>query len=160
MSTDGIPEPEGWQDALTGIDGPTFWQRVLVAEVARSLRYRRDLTIVITELDGVDRLATTFGSDAGRRAVREAAQCLRRTSRTSDYAARIGRTRFGIVLTETDEIAAINFVERIREVGPRLLPGTGDGLRFTFGWASPRLGEAPESLVLRAERRLQAELTR
>ena len=28
-------------------------------------------------------------------------------------------TGFGVILTETDEIAAINYVERVREAGPR-----------------------------------------
>ena len=41
-----IPEPAGWEDSLTGLEGPDFWQRVLVAEVARSLRYERNLTVV------------------------------------------------------------------------------------------------------------------
>ncbi len=158
MDTNGIAAPDGWQDALTGIDGPALWERVVVAEVARSLRYQRPLTVVIVELDGVDRLAAEWGSDVGRHALHDAAQCLRRMSRTSDHCARIGPTRFGVVLTETDEIAAINFVERIRETAPRLLPRSGAGLRLSFGWASPRLGEAPESLVLRAEQRLRAEL--
>jgi len=105
-------------------------------------------------------MADTWGVDVGRHAIREAAQCLRRMSRTSDYTTRIGLTRFGVILTETDEIAAINYVERVREAGPRSMPRGGENLRFSFGWASPKQGEAPESVVRRADTRLMAELLR
>jgi len=154
----GIPEPAGWEDPLTGLEGPDFWQRILVSEVARSARYRRSLTVVVVELDGVAGLGETWGMDVARHAVREAAQCIRRTSRTSDHCMRIGEARFGVVLTETDEIAAINFVERVREAGPRSMPRGFDGLRFSFGWASPKQGESADGVVKRADQRLAAEI--
>jgi GGDEF domain-containing protein len=75
-------------------------------------------------------------------------------------ASRIGVTRFGVVLTETNENAAINFVERVREAVPRSIPRHGDGLRFSFGWASPERREPANALVRGAERRLAAELMR
>jgi diguanylate cyclase (GGDEF)-like protein len=154
----GIPEPAGWEDPLTGLEGPDFWQRILVSEVARSARYRRSLTVVIVEVAGIAGLGGVWGMDVARHAVREAAQCLRRTSRTSDFCTRIAPSRFGVVLTETDEIAAINFVERVREAGPRSMPRGFDGLRFSFGWASPKQGESADAVVRRAEIRLAAEL--
>lgn len=160
MDADGIPQPAGWEDALTGLGGPDLWRRVLVAEVARAAKYRSALTLVVVEVDGILELVELSGDDAGRHALREAAQCLRREARASDYCTRIGVTRFGVVLTETDEIAAINFVERVREEIPRMMPSGGDGLRFSFGWASPKKGEPPNSLVRRAERRLIGELLR
>jgi two-component system cell cycle response regulator len=154
----GIPEPAGWEDALTGLEGPDFWQRTLVSEVARSARYRRALTVVICEVGGIDSIERDWGSDVARHALREAAQCLRRTSRAADHCTRIGVTRFGVALTGTDEIMAINFVERVREDGPRSMPPDVDGLRFDFGWASLRQGESPEAVVRRAESRLMAEI--
>jgi GGDEF domain-containing protein len=157
MQDGGIPEPQGWQDALTGVEGPEYWSRILDEEHARALRYRRPMTIVIVELAGIHELIDTWGADVARIAVREAGQCLRRSSRSSDHCARIGPARFGIVLTETNEIAAINFVERVRESGPGLMPNTGSGLAFAFGWASPRLGESPQALVGRAVGRLADE---
>jgi diguanylate cyclase (GGDEF)-like protein len=153
-----IPLPAGWEDPLTGLEGPDFWQRILVSEIARSARYRRPLTVVVVELGCLDTLAATWGGEVARHAVREAAQCLRRTSRTSDHCTRIGATRFGVVLTETDEIAAINFVERVREAGPPSMPKGFEGLSFNFGWASPHPGESADTVVRRADARLAAEL--
>ena len=66
--------------------------------------------------------------------------------------------RFGVILTETDEIAAINYVERVREAGPRSMPRGGENLRFSFGWASPKPGEPADAVVRRADSRLVAEL--
>jgi diguanylate cyclase (GGDEF)-like protein len=153
-----IPEPGGWEDPLTGLEGPDFWQRLLVAEVARSARYRRPLTVVVIEVEGLADLAETWGDEVARHAMRGAAQCLRRTSRTSDYCMRIGTSRFGVVLTETDEIAAINFVERVREAGPRSMPRGADRLRMSFGWASPQAGEPASAVVRRASDRLVADI--
>ena len=63
-----------------------------------------------------------------------------------------------MILTETDEIAAINYVERVREAGPRSMPRGGENLRFSFGWASPKPGEPADAVVRRADSRLVAEL--
>jgi diguanylate cyclase (GGDEF)-like protein len=159
MDVNLVPEPEGWEDPITGLDGPEFWRRILVAEVARTTKYGRALAVVVVELAGLQDVGDVWGEDLGRRALHEAAQCLRRASRISDYCTRIGAARFGVVLTETDEIAAINFVERVREAVPRSMPRGTEDVRFSFGWASPKPLEAPDSLVRRAERRMVSELT-
>ena len=153
-----IPEPSGWEDSLTGLEGPDFWQRVLVAEVARALRYNRNLTVVVAELEGVLTMAETWGTDVGRHssARRPSACAACRAHRTT--APGSGSTRFGVILTETDEIAAINYVERVREAGPRSMPRGGENLRFSFGWASPKPGEPADGVVRRADSRLVAEL--
>jgi diguanylate cyclase (GGDEF)-like protein len=157
MQRDVIPEPEGWQDALTGLEGPQYWRRILDGEHARSLRYRRPVTVVVMELVGLLEVIDSRGIEAGLMAIREAGRCLRQSSRTSDHCARIGPSRFGIVLTETNEVAAINFVERVRETGPGLMSDAGNGIVLAFGWASPGLGESPEALLGRATRRLDDE---
>ena len=148
----GIPDPAGWSDALTSLEGPEFWHRMVIAELSRSARYGRPLTLVLLDVDGMTDILRVWGAEVARHTLRETAQCLRRMARTSDLLMRIGPTRFGILLTETDEIAAINFVDRVRDAGPRSVPRTADLVRFTFGWASPRKGDTPEAVVRRAER--------
>ncbi len=152
-----LPEPSGWTDPFTGLEGPEFWRKLVIAEVAQAQRYRRPLTVVLLDVDGMDDLARIWGEDIARHTMRETAQCLRRMARTSDHLTRIGPTRFGILLTETDEVAAINFVERIRVAGAKALPRTADLSRFVFGWASPKAGDSPEAVVLRAEGRMAAD---
>ena len=155
--TSGLPEPLGWADALTGLEGPEFWRKQVIAEVARSTRYKRPLTVIILDVDGMGDILQTWGTEVAHHTLRETAQCLRRMARTSDHLTRLGPARFGILLTETDEIAAINFVERIRAAAPRSVPRTADLVRFVFGWASPKSGEPPEAVVRRAEGRMAAD---
>ena len=66
MDATAIPEPEGWEDPLTGLEGPDLWQRVLVTEVTRALRYGRALTVVVVEVDGIPEMAETWGIDVAR----------------------------------------------------------------------------------------------
>jgi diguanylate cyclase (GGDEF)-like protein len=158
MDATAIPAPVGWEDPLTGLEGPDFWQRILVSEVARAARYKRPITVVLVELGNLTALTETWGDEVALQAVREAGRCLQRVSRTSDYCCRLDATKFGVVLTETDEIAAINSVERVREAGPRSMPKGFEALEFSFGWASPKSGESADTVVRRAETRLAAEL--
>jgi len=154
----GIPEPVGWKDPLTGLEGPDAWRRTLVAELARSARYRRAMTIVVLEIDGILELGDELGDEVARHALRETAKALHRVSRTSDLCFRIGLTRFGVVLTETDEVAAINYVERVRQSASGQTPMGSAGLRLSFGWASPITGESADLVVRRADHRLVQEL--
>lgn len=160
MDVQGIPEPGGWSDPVTGLDGPDAWRRTLVVEVARSQRYRRPLTVVMLEVEGAAELGEELSPLVERKILHEAAQALRRASRTSDLVFRVGEARFGVVLTETDEVAAINFVERVRASLPPRLPMQGQGIRLSFGWASPSLGESADVLVRRADHRMIGELLR
>jgi diguanylate cyclase (GGDEF)-like protein len=156
----GIPEPVGWRDELTGLEGPDAWRRALIAEVARKVRYGRPLTVVVLEVEGVMELGDDVGNEVSRQALHDAAQALCREARASDLVFRIGVTRFGVVLPETDEIAAINFVERVRGLMLHRLPLDGAGLRLSFGWASPAPGESADVLVRRADHRMIGELLR
>ena len=159
IDTAGLPEPAGWTDPLTGLEGPEFWRKLVITEVARAIRYKRPMTVVILDLDGMAEIPQVWGREVAHHTLRETAQCLRRMARTTDHLTRIGPARFGILLTETDEIAAINFVERIRASRPASLPRTADLVQFVFGWASPRSGEAPEAVVRRAVDRMASDRT-
>lgn len=153
----GIPEPAGARDGLTGLGGPDAWQRALVVEIARTERYRRPLCVVLIDLLGALEVGEELGARAGRHALRTAAGALRRESRTSDLLFRIGPARFGAVLPETDEVAAINYIERVRDGVASRLPSGGAGMRLAFGWASPRPGESPDTVVRRADHRMLGE---
>ena len=160
MEPTEIPVPHGWDDPFTGVGGPDLWRRLLVGEVTRSARYHRPMTVVAIEVHGVEELAERLGPELGRHVLRQTAQALVRASRGSDACARIGPSRFGVVLVETDEVMAVNFVERVREALPKTLPRGVDGLRLGFGWASPRGTESADALVTRASTRLVVELLR
>src|SRR4029078_11263302 len=125
--------PSGWTDALTGTDGPRLWDRTVSSEVARVSRYRRPVTVALIEINGLDRYARSWGIDVAERLFVQLARTMAVNVRSSDHMARVERTRFGLLLTETDEIAAINIVERVRAACEYQL-GTSDLVLIGIGW--------------------------
>jgi diguanylate cyclase (GGDEF)-like protein len=153
-----IAPPDGWADVLTGADGPRLWDRIVLSEQARVARYHRPVTVAFAELVGLEGLAGQWGWDVAERALAACARRLGREIRSSDQIARLEQARFGILLTETTEIAAINFVERARSSCERELKATGDAVRIGFGWASPPdKGDLTDAIGI-ALTRLAAEL--
>jgi diguanylate cyclase (GGDEF)-like protein len=153
-----IAPPDGWTDLLTGTDGPRFWDRIVLSEQARVGRYHRPVTVAFAEIVGLDRLAGQWGWDVAERALAACARRLGREIRSSDHIARLEQARFGLLLTETTEIAAINFVERARASCERELGATGSTVSIGFGWASPPdKGDLSDAIDL-ALTRLAAEL--
>jgi diguanylate cyclase (GGDEF)-like protein len=153
----GIDPPSGWTDALCTTDGPIFWARLMTSEAARIRRYRRSATVVLFELAGLERLGRMWGFDVAIHSLVQAAAILTSQIRSSDQAARITTARFGIYLPETNEIDAINFVERTRAAVIADLGPSGELVTPAFGWASPTDGEL-EAAVLIAEERLAREI--
>ena len=154
-----ISMPEGWADPITGADGPRLWDRIVLSERSRVARYHRPVTVAFAEIVGLDDLAANWGWDVSERALASCSRRLGREIRTSDHLARLERTQFGILLTETAEVAAINFVERARASCERELAAAGTGVRIGFGWASPpEDGDLSDAIEL-ALKRLTADLS-
>ena len=163
-----LPEPHGlvgatskaWYDASTGIPGPAFWAVVLGTESARSARYHRPSTIVLAQVVGFDSLVRRWGLELAVLGVIDVVRVLRAGCRASDYVARLADDLIGMILTETDEIAAINMIERVRDRCDQAIElRAGEG-RVAFGWASPRPNRALEESVAKAEELLRRDLRR
>ena len=124
-------------DSLTGLLVVREWNRLVADEDARLTRYGHPATVVIMELDGLDRLNTALGRVAGDRVLAALADALSRNARGADQLARIGPSRFGILLPETGEVDAVNYVERVRQASELWLESGAIALRLSIGWASP-----------------------
>lgn len=155
---EGVSQPTGWYDDLTRLPGPTFWDTVVAAESARSLRFRRAATVVLVEILDLEDVLARWGRGVAIRTVADVAHILRDGCRASDYVMRLGGARFGMLLTETDEIAAINVVERLRARCERALATRSESARVAFGWASPVATHTLVEVIEEAERRLGEEL--
>jgi diguanylate cyclase (GGDEF)-like protein len=145
-------------DRLTGLLGPTDWNRLVADEDVRHARYKRAATIVIIELDGFERLTTALGQLAADRVIVAVTDTIRRHARKSDRVARLGPSRFGVLLPETDEIAAINYVERVRQASDLWLESGAISLRLAIGWASPVVDTGVVSAQAQAIERMYAEV--
>ena len=147
-------------DALTGLLVPKEWNRIVADEDARVNRYRHPATVVIIELDGFERLIATLGTGAGDRVLPALADALSRNARAADHLARLGPSRFGILLPETGEVEAINYIERVREACDLWLESGAIAMRLSIGWASPGPDSSLAAAVTRATERMFAEQRR
>jgi diguanylate cyclase (GGDEF)-like protein len=144
-------------DPETGFDLPATWSRWLDEEDARIRRYRRAATVVLVEIEGLERIIERLGDEAGSRLVPPVALNLSRHARETDRFARLAVGRFGVLLVETDEIQAINYVERIRNACDSWLEAGGVASRLSIGWAEANNSRSTEAAVVMAEDRLNAD---
>jgi diguanylate cyclase (GGDEF)-like protein len=127
--------PRG-RDALTGmLDGPAF-EEVMAQEEAREQRYGRPATVIVFELDGLTKLVDRLGPEPGDRIETALGDTIKRLARRADHVARLERGRYAVLLPETDEVAAINYVERIRRAADLWLESGAIAMRLAIGWAS------------------------
>jgi len=140
--------------------GSLSWESRIREEDARLSRYRRPVSIVLVELEGMDRLVERLGADAAERIVPPVGQTLARQARASDHVTRIGSGRFAVLLPETDEVQAINYVERVRAECDRWLAAGAVSMRLAIGWASPAPGSDLRTATRIAEDRLNADRRR
>ena len=147
-------------DQVTGLGTHLAWDRWLADEEARERRYRRPTTIVVAEVAGLGDVAALSGQDAAVRIVMEVADIIRANVRTSDHAALVGPARFAVLLPETDEVRAINFVERVQDACESWLSTNAPGLDVCvgFGWASPVASTDLAVASVVADRRLASDL--
>jgi diguanylate cyclase (GGDEF)-like protein len=89
-------------DELTGLENRWAFQRRLDAELARSVRYRQPVSVVLVDLDGFKTVNDRWGHLAGDRVLHAVGQTIRSTLRSTDQGARLGGDEFAIVAPGTD----------------------------------------------------------
>jgi diguanylate cyclase (GGDEF)-like protein len=144
-------------DPLTGLEGASSWTRIIENENARLLRYRRPVTVVLAEVEGLRRLSERLGQEPIERLLPVIGDVFRREARSSDWVARLGAGRFAVFLPETDEIQAINYVERIRTACEPWLTSSAVPLRLAVGWSSPGASSDIEHAIAQAEARMHSD---
>ncbi len=147
-------------DPQTGLDTIRAWTVVFEHESARLRRYGRTATVVVAELDGLDALAARLGRDVADGLIPPVADALRRNARGPDRVCRARHNRFLVLMPETDEVAAINYVERVRTACDLWLESGALAVRLVMGWASPPPGGTLEDALRLAGERMMDERRR
>jgi diguanylate cyclase (GGDEF)-like protein len=143
------------RDGLTEVHNRRYFEIMLQKETERSRRYRRDLAVIMIDIDRFKLYNDAYGHPAGDEALKEIVQCILRGARRGlDVVTRYGGEEFAVILPETDVEGAWLVAESMR----REVEGTGKLLQPTtvsLGIASLR-GEKvrPEELVDEADRAL------
>jgi diguanylate cyclase (GGDEF)-like protein len=155
--TEDIDDDETLVALTTGFAVRRAWNEAFRREEHRLARYGCPVTVVVAELDGLDSLAARLGQGAADRLILPVEAVLRRNTRVADALARTGHTRFVALLPETDEIAAINYVERVRSECDIWLEAGELAVRLALGWAQPVAGGSLADALRLADDRMNGD---
>jgi two-component system cell cycle response regulator len=103
-------------DGLTQIFNKRYFQESIEREIARALRYRRELSLVMFDIDHFKAINDTHGHLAGDSVLKMLALTVKNKIRREDLFARYGGEEFAIVLPEIDGHNAHQFSEKIRRI--------------------------------------------
>lgn len=103
-------------DSLTGLCNPRYFQHRFRQEVARSVRQRTPICLVIADIDHFKRVNDTYGHQMGDVVLREFAAILKSCARDSDMVARVGGEEFAVLLPDTDAEGGRVVAERMRSI--------------------------------------------
>lgn len=132
-------------DGLTGLVNRRQFNQQLDAEIARSKRYRKPLSLALFDIDDFKKINDFYGHTTGDRILKELGLLIIQNVRESDIAARYGGEEFALILPETGQIDAYDLLERIRAMIERTvfcLPDNPMTATISVGVAQLDLDEA------------------
>lgn len=103
------------EDFLTGLFNRRHFMELAEAELLRSERYERPLSVLMMDIDHFKNINDTYGHQSGDVVLRHLSLILRETLRQVDIIGRIGGEEFSILLPETALDSAVKVAERLRE---------------------------------------------
>ncbi|MCI0400044.1 MAG: GGDEF domain-containing protein [Gammaproteobacteria bacterium] len=139
-----------FQDPLTGLYSRRLFMQFLDREISGSIREVQPFALVIIDIDHFKSVNDQFGHDAGDQVLRQFADLLNASHRTSDLVARYGGEEFIAVLPNTTLHAACMWAEQLRkQVEKRLVTPEGGPITISLGVATfdpDKYPERPEQL--------------
>ncbi|MDB5038701.1 MAG: hypothetical protein JWQ35_2229 [Bacteriovoracaceae bacterium] len=152
-------------DEITGLHNYRFIRKQLDAELKRSTRYSKPVSLCVIDIDYFKNINDLNGHPVGDAALKELAEILKESTRTVDIVGRYGGDEFVIIFPDTLLVDAVRLCERIRKtVSERSFVFGGRTVSFTLsiGLADfdPVRRKTPEALLEAADRCLyQAKKT-
>lgn len=104
------------RDELTGIFNHRHFQQMLHMEWKRAVRFRRQLSLVMIDVDHFKAYNDAFGHLQGNQVLKQIGALLRKNLREVDTVARFGGEEFVLLLPDTDKRGAIVAAEKVRQV--------------------------------------------
>jgi len=102
-------------DSLTGLANRRVFDERLTIEFAQAKRKKRELAVLMLDLDAFKRRNDLFGHQKGDEALQQFAVLLESCTREGDLAVRYGGEEFVLLLPETGEEQAMQLATRIIE---------------------------------------------
>ncbi len=147
------------RDALTGLPSEQAFERRLVAEVERSRRHGRPLSVAALDVDGFHQLNASHGRRVADELLKAVGAILQEATRVNDVVCRTSADEFLIILPETGERAGHQALERIlleleaARVGPVECVAVSAGVAQ---WVRPMSAEALALAAVEAMQRARA----
>jgi diguanylate cyclase (GGDEF)-like protein len=101
-------------DALTGLFNQRKFNEVWQREHTRCAAESGVYAVLMIDLDKLNEINETYGHEAGNSALNLVAQCLQRSIRNTDYAARFGGDEFAVLLPGASPEVAEAVIKRVR----------------------------------------------
>ncbi len=108
-----ILEHRSVTDPLTGLFNRYHFEATLRREVARSLRHRTRLSLLLMDVDQLKAVNDRWGHQAGDRVLGRVAGAIQKSLRDTDIASRYGGDEFAIILPDTAAGAGRLVAERV-----------------------------------------------
>jgi len=149
-----------FRDGLTGLYNHRYFQEQLEKEVNRAMRYQRDLSLIMFDLDHFKKINDVHGHLVGDRVLKKVAEIALLTVRESDMAARYGGEEFAIILPETEMKGVVTLAERIRKRIASVqieVDGKNVGVTASFGvtlWEKGMACTSKENMICSADNAL------
>jgi len=150
-------ESSATTDYLTDLPNARSLFLQLNSEVSRCKRTKRELAVIVCDLDGFKQVNDRLGHLTGNQALQLVAEGLRTVCRDYDYVARMGGDEFVLILPELSaEMARVRIrqiARMVESIGQQI--GAEDGLGVSVGEAYyPADGADAEDLLAEADRRM------
>lgn len=104
------------RDELTGINNRRYLQQMLQMEWKRAVRFGRQLSLIMLDVDYFKQYNDTFGHLQGDQVLKQIGQLLKRNLREVDTVARFGGEEFVLLLPDTDKRGALAVAEKVRVI--------------------------------------------
>jgi len=102
------------KDELIGIHNRRYFNQMLQMEWKRAIRFKRELSLIILDVDHFKSYNDTFGHPQGDQALKQIGAIFKDNLREVDTIARIGGEEFVLLLPGTDQRGAIAAAEKVR----------------------------------------------
>lgn len=104
------------KDELTQLYNRRHFQQMLQMEWKRAVRFFRDLSLIMVDVDHFKAYNDTYGHLQGDVILKQIGQILQRNLREVDTVARFGGEEFVLLLPDTDKHGAIAVAEKVRRL--------------------------------------------
>ncbi|MDR0498579.1 MAG: diguanylate cyclase [Holophagales bacterium] len=103
------------KDKLTGAYNKRYFENFLRKEIANSTRQRRDLALLMLDLDHFKKINDTYGHVFGDKVLSSISEVIKKSIRTDDYFIRYGGEEFAVIIANSSMERVLEIAERIRK---------------------------------------------